>query len=188
MTERSGEMDERDVDARFASIVAGWESDRPAAGAASDDDGARHETTPHDRHDDDGDDNDGADGDGDDAAALGNGPEVREPAPFVVVPGSAWRSSSTAGQDRGEDDDEGEEHFEPPTVVLPPQEDLHFWGAVVGLVLGPALLVYVAMVRPFHSARWFAAAVVLTLAGFGLLLLRQPRDRDPTDPDDGARV
>ncbi|MGL4175234.1 MAG: hypothetical protein ACRCSN_04080 [Dermatophilaceae bacterium] len=182
MTERPGEMDERDIDARFASIVAGWEKDRPATDQGSDDDTAPHDTAPPDtapQHRSSGDDEDGA--------AAERGAATAEPAPFVVVPGSAWRTSSS-GQDREEDGDDGEEHFEPPAVVLPPQEDLHFWGAVVGLVLGPALLVYVAMVRPFHSARWFAAAVVLTLVGFGLLLLRQPRDRDPTDPDDGARV
>ena len=33
-----------------------------------------------------------------------------------------------------------DEHFEPPEVVLPPQEDLHFWGAVIGLVAGPLML------------------------------------------------
>ena len=33
MPERPGDMDERDVDARFASIVAGWEGPVPGAGA-----------------------------------------------------------------------------------------------------------------------------------------------------------
>ncbi|MGL5909216.1 MAG: hypothetical protein ACRCZP_04385, partial [Phycicoccus sp.] len=63
MTERPGEMDERDVDARFASIVAGWETDRPTTDGGLDeenaeldekdteldDDGAPHDTPPRHR-------------------------------------------------------------------------------------------------------------------------------------------
>ncbi|MGL5852177.1 MAG: hypothetical protein ACRCZD_15465, partial [Phycicoccus sp.] len=151
MTERPGEMDERDVDARFASIVAGWETDRPTTvggldekdtggldekdtggldekdtggldekDTGLDDDGAPHDIPP--RHRSNG---------GDAAADATTGPAAHEPTPFVVLPGSAWRTSSTSREDRAEDGDDGEEHFEPPAVVLPPQEDLHFWGAVV---------------------------------------------------------
>ena len=81
-----------------------------------------------------------------------------------------------------------DDHFEPPEVTLPPQEDLHFWGAVIGLVAGPLMLLYVVFARPFHSTRWFIVAIVVSLVGFGLLILRQPRHRDPTSGDDGARV
>ena len=73
-------------------------------------------------------------------------------------------------------------------MVLPPQEDLSFWGAVIGLVAGPLMLLYVVFARPFHSTRWFIAAVVISLVGFALLVLRQPTHRDPTSGDDGARV
>ncbi|MGL5864622.1 MAG: hypothetical protein ACRCYX_01955 [Dermatophilaceae bacterium] len=179
MTERPGEMDERDIDARFASIVAGWESATPTRGTASDDESTSRSTElrpPPPAEDGAG------------TAVRGAEQTDHESASFVAVPSSSWRASSPAEPEQTRDDAGAEEHFEPPAVELPPHEDLHFWGAVVGLVLGPTLLVYVALARPFHSARWFAAAVLLTLIGFGLLLVRQPRDRDPTDPDDGARV
>ncbi len=81
-----------------------------------------------------------------------------------------------------------DEHFEPPEVVLPPQEDLHFWGAVIGLVAGPLMLLWVVFARPSHSTRWFIVSVVVSLVGFGLLVLRQPTHRDPTSGDNGARV
>ena len=116
------------------------------------------------------------------------------PSPLdVVVPASAWRTAepadaatqaAAAAAEAALDDD----HFEPPEVILPPQEDLHFWGAVIGLVAGPLMLLYVVFARPFHSTRWFVIAVVVSLIGFGLLVLRQPRHRDPTSGDDGARV
>ncbi len=173
MSERRDEMDERDVEARFASIVAGWgtsptgldeaDPDPPAAEAA-----AAEDPEP----------------------APGRPPWVN-PSPLdLVVPASSWRvqppeapGTGAAAAERAGDDDE---HFEPPPVELPPQEDLHFWGAVVGLVAGPLCLLYVAMARPFHSTRWFLAGIALSLLGFGLLVLRQPRSRD--DDDDGARL
>lgn len=171
MTERPGEMDERDVDERFASIVAGWDvpgEDRSRAGEEGD--------SP-------------ADGEAPEATAPEDGAPAPATAPYLVLPASAWRTSDASAADGGaRAADAEEEHFEPPDVVLPPQEDLGFWGAVAGLVAGPLLLVYVAMVRPDHSNRWFAGAVALTIVGFALLVLRQPRHRDPSDPDDGARV
>ena len=65
-------------------------------------------------------------------------------------------------------------------MVLPPQEDLHFWGAVIGLVAGPLMLLYVVFARPFHSTRWFVASILVFLIGFGLLVLRQPVTATPT--------
>ncbi|MBD3784136.1 MAG: hypothetical protein IE926_14510, partial [Micrococcales bacterium] len=97
----------------------------------------------------------------------------------------AEESAGDAAEDAAEDAAD-EEHFEPPAVHLPPQEDLHFWGAVAGLVAGPLCLLYVAIARPFHSTRWFVAGLALSLLGFGLLVLRQPRHRD--EDDDGARL
>ena len=73
-------------------------------------------------------------------------------------------------------------------VVLPPQEDLHFWGAVIGLVAGPLMLLWVVFARPSHSTRWFVVSVLVSLLGFALLVLRQPTHRDPTSGDNGARV
>lgn len=84
-------------------------------------------------------------------------------------------------------DDDG--HFVPgPLAPLPPTEDLHFWGIVVGLVAGPLLLLWLVIVRPDVSGWWTVAAVALTVGGFALLVLRQPKTRDADDPDNGARL
>lgn len=179
MSDRPGEMDERDVDERFASIVAAW--------------GER--SSPTDADDSAADDEDTTVSHADEDAAPSRPPWVNPSPVDGLTMGSSWRvvepphaagASSDAAPPTPAASDEDDEHFEPPAVELPPQEDLHFWGAVVGLVAGPLCLVYVAMARPFHSTRWFLAGLALSLVGFALLVLRQPRDRD-TD-DDGARV
>ena len=215
MPDRPGDMDESDVDARFASIVAQWEGSVPDA----DHDGDREGVDP-------------ASENGPDAVAPPGAPVTDErdfrrlatqpdeqaepdrgehaapavpPSPWVnpspldvVVPSSAWRvpeptdpateQAAAEAEAALEESAREEPHFEPPEVVLPPQEDLSFWGAVIGLVAGPLMLLYVVFARPFHSTRWFIAAVVISLAGFALLVLRQPTHRDPTSGDDGARV
>lgn len=82
---------------------------------------------------------------------------------------------------------EEEDHFVPPPPPPLPAGDLHFWGIVVGLVVGPLLVVFSAIVPLLD--RWFAAlGMLLAVAGFVLLVLRQPRRRQPFDGDDGARV
>ena len=206
MPERPGDMDERDVDARFASIIAGWEGPVPGPGDEEVDEtpdagGPSPRAEPEEPAE-----STGATATAepsrlpeptDDGAAEPPAPPSPwvVPAPLdVVVPASAWRAAESRDPDAdavGGADDAGEaedEHFEPPEVVLPPQEDLHFWGAVIGLVAGPLMLLYVVFARPFHSTRWFVAAVVVSLIGFALLVLRQPAHRDPTSGDDGARV
>ena len=75
-----------------------------------------------------------------------------------------------------------------PTAPLPRQEDIHFWGIVVGLVVGPLVLLWLVLFRPNVSDWWTIGALLMTVGGFVLLVLRQPRDRDENDPDNGARV
>jgi len=110
------------------------------------------------------------------------------------VPASAWRAAEPSDPEAHAAAEQAEaaltedEHFEPPEVVLPPQEDLHFWGAVIGLVAGPLMLLWVVFARPSHSTRWFVVSVLVSLLGFALLVLRQPTHRDPTSGDNGARV
>ena len=65
---------------------------------------------------------------------------------------------------------------------------LHVAAGAVGLVAGPLMLLWVVFARPAHSTRWFVVSLVVSLVGFGLLVLRQPRHRDPTSGDNGARV
>jgi hypothetical protein len=192
-------MDERDVDARFASIVSAWDGPLPTGTEDLEGDGPLEAPPDVDA--------DGAARQPDTeptppGSEAGRPPWVN-PSPLdLVVPPSVWRGPTTpdagaatgvgeggaAGAGAAASTDSDDEHFEPPPVTLPPQEDLHFWGAVIGLVAGPLILLWVALARPFYTGRWFAAGVVLSLVGFGLLVLRQPRHRDPTDGDDGARV
>ncbi|GGL22643.1 hypothetical protein H9L10_06850 [Phycicoccus endophyticus] len=177
MDERPEEMDERDVDARFASIVAAWESGPQPPAEASGTDPEPVDPTGLTGEEPPGDGEPATDGE--DAR-----PPWVNPSPVeLVLGGSRWRAPDP---ETGAPTPLDEEHFEPPAVQLPPQEDLHFWGAVVGLVAGPLCLLYVALARPFHSTRWFLAGVGLSLLGFVLLVLRQPRHRD--EDDDGARV
>lgn len=219
MPDRPGDMDESDVDARFASIVAQWEGPVPDAGHGGDDPASDESVSPENGPDavapagapvtdDVQETREHPDEQPDDRPepTEANTPPVAPPAPWVnpspldvVVPSSAWRvteptdpateqAAAEAEEALDADSAHEEPHFEPPEVVLPPQEDLSFWGAVIGLVAGPLMLLYVVFARPFHSTRWFTAAVVISLLGFALLVLRQPTHRDPTSGDDGARV
>lgn len=101
-------------------------------------------------------------------------------APVFKEAPEAWREGPSID---AEDDD----HFEPGPVQLPPSEDLGYWGAIVGLVGGPLLMVWIALTGPFHRGWWILGSIVLFLGGFALLVMRSPRLRDPHD-DDGARV
>lgn len=92
--------------------------------------------------------------------------------------GSGWRSYEV-------DDDE---HFVPPPPPPLPAGDLGFWGIVVGLLLGPLLLVLHHGLGLGSGAWWSLLGGGLTLLGVTLLIARLPRDRDPRDPGNGAQV
>ncbi|KGN31747.1 hypothetical protein N798_08080 [Knoellia flava TL1] len=92
----------------------------------------------------------------------------------------AWRAGPSI--------DDEDDHFEPPEVQLPPGEDIGYWGALLGLVGGPLLLLWVVVSEPFYGGWWTLGAILLFFGGFGLLVMRQPKDRDPFDDDNGARV
>lgn len=81
-----------------------------------------------------------------------------------------------------------DERFVPaPTQALPPATDKTFWVALVGLALGPVLLLVALLGRDSLSSWWAWAGLVLLVAGFGALVMRLPRERE--DPgDNGARV
>lgn len=82
---------------------------------------------------------------------------------------------------------EEDDHFVPPDPPPLPAGDLHFWAIVVGLVVGPLLVVLSAVV-PLLGRGWTTVGVLLAIAGFVLLVLRQPHRRPPHDGDLGARV
>ena len=190
-------MGDKDVDAQFADIIAHWDDiavvperpapDRPVAGPATD-------APATDRSTDDrsGTERPSADRPGVNPPLHPEGNPTNPPPtrPLVV-----WRGvEPSEADDPAPDPDElsaldEDEHFEPgPVAPLPPQEDLQFWGIIVGLVAGPLLLLWLVLFRPDVSGWWTLGALGLTVGGFVLLVLRQPHSRDEDDPDNGARV
>ena len=158
------EQPERDLDKEFEALIAGWDATAPI------------EDPPP-------------------PPPPPSGPAHAEPPAAGPPPGvNIWRGptswvppeDSGAAADANREPDEEEDEFRPEPVVLPPQEDLHFWGIVVGLVGGGLLLLYVALTGASTSSWWFLGAVGLFVGGFALLILRQPRERDTTD--DGTRL
>jgi hypothetical protein len=165
-------MDERDVDAEFEAIIAGWDAGPPAVA----DDGPSTEEAPPPAPE---------------RPAAPTGGIVWRVHPSLLGPDEepGQAASAAARSAEGAEDAEPEEHFVPEPVTLPPQEDLHFWGIIVGLVGGPLLLLWLIFVGGgAYASWWLFLAVALTVGGFGLLILRQPAHRDPDDPDNGARL
>lgn len=107
--------------------------------------------------------------------------EPDEDAPQPAAAGeSGWRSYEAV-------DDPDDEHYVPPPPKPLPRHDPTFYGALVGMVLGPLLLLYLVLFDQDAGTLWVTASIVLTLGGFALLVLRQPRRRS-YDGDDGARL
>jgi hypothetical protein len=199
-------MSDRDVDAQFADIIAHWDDVAPLPERGPD--APQTNEPPADLAGLDDLDDDGAPG-----SSSGPGEAAPPARPFGVNPSPlrenpsplgdsipVWRGATssavpgrtdggTGTRDGNDATDDEDEHFHPgPTAPLPPQEDLHFWGIVVGLVAGPLLLLWLVIFRPDVSNWWVLASLGLTVMGFVLLVLRQPKSRDEDDPDDGARV
>ncbi len=99
------------------------------------------------------------------------------PAPDEAHP-LVWRE----GSDPAEDD-----HFVPAETDPLPAGDLHFWGIVIGLTLGPLLVFLSALFPAVDTLPWGALGMVGTVTGFVLLVLRSPRRRSGDDGS-GARV
>lgn len=187
---------EEDFDARFAAIVEqfraeaeqestlrgetprdpdsdGSDADAPVAGSSLTDGDAA--TTPPPR------------------TAINPPPLLRQvppprpppPPPALDVP--VWRGATgDASYEEILERLEEEDHFiPPPPRPLPPQEDLHFWGIIIGLTGGTALMLWLAIVRPDVSDWWIALSILLIVGGFVLLVLR---DSDDDDRGDGAVV
>src|SRR5690606_19722305 len=120
------EQPDRDLDKEFEDLVARWDM---VADTSSDGD----EPVPTD-------------------AESPTDPPTQSP---TTLPGvniwrgpTIWRPPEDAfekGPSATLPDEDDEPDFVPSPVTLPPQEDLHFWGIVVGLVGGGLLLLYVAL-------------------------------------------
>jgi hypothetical protein len=179
-----------DIDRRFSEIVAGLRSTPPHTDTSPDPDvtdtGAdpRVEDTGAGRREGHGE--DGPEQDTDTRRPQGEGPEPST-VPFSgsgygVPPGGVagkparWRESEEVEED---------DHFVPPPPPPLPAGDLHFWAIVVGLTVGPLLLV-LSNALPVLDEDWGWVGIGLAVAGFVLLVLRQPfRDRED---DWGAQV
>ena len=57
---------------------------------------------------------------------------------------------------------------------------------IVALVAGPLLFLYLLLFNRDGNGWWMMCALLVSIAGFVLLVLRQPLDRD--DDDDGIRL
>lgn len=187
MTERQ-HPDERDVDAIFESIVARWDEDAdeaptdgggPAPAAAPD--LPRRQSTGDVRlpAPDDGDEPDRT-------SERGPAPSAPEPVPWRTDPTNSVADALLGDDDLPGDADDDEGFTPPPTAPLPPLSDRLFWGALLGLVLGPLGLLWLVLTR---TGGWWPTAIAtgLVIGGFTCLVLRQPTDRGH-DPDQGARV
>ncbi|WP_068398701.1 hypothetical protein [Kribbia dieselivorans] len=163
---------------RFDDIVAaGWHTDdnepavdEPAGGAPGD---------PHDDVDPPRSAPDPVVGD------LGQPPWVNAPWRGTQVP---FDKAVEAGDTSAEEDEDDDESWTPPTPrALPPMEDFGFWGALLGLTIGPLIILWLVLATPVTGAwvPWFALGLILV--GFVLLVVRHG-PKDPHDHDDGAVV
>lgn len=171
-----------EIDALFAQIVAHWAdpaaSDDPEAPPRPEEEAATPRETPPTA-------GETPPVTGETPPTAGDGPPA--PPPMILsIP--VWRAPTGPSLEEDLLDEDADVTYTPEPVDLPPGEDVHYWGAVVGLVLGPLLVLYVALARPFHGTLWLLAGLGLLVGGFALLVLRGPRDRDPQDDDNGARV
>lgn len=195
--------EERDVDAIFASIVARWD-ETPGDGSATDSsavpEGPTQAPAAPPRRQSTGDvrlpppagRRGPVQSTGDvDVPLPGRGGRppaepVSEPVPWRTDPTNSVADALMADDGFLGDADEEEGWTPPPPAPLPPLGDRLFWGAVVGLVLGPIGVLWMLLTR--SGGFWSTMLVIaLILGGFACIVLRQPTRRG-YDPDDGARV
>jgi hypothetical protein len=113
---------------------------------------------------------------------------VPEPvaAPGPPQPVVVWRGSE-ADIDAEIERAVPDEHFVPPDPPPLPRSDALTWGAWLGVVGAP--LVLLVLVAVGYTPGWLMVGLTIAfVAGFGILLTRLRSDRDPYDPDDGAVV
>lgn len=166
-----------DVDEQFARIVAGWDEPDPTGGSAS-----RPPPRP-------------APGHPEEPAGPTPGtpsgpptpPGLGPDQPPVAAGGIPVGDGDTPTTWRGHDPPQVQEHFEPPDPALPSPRDATYWLSVLGMVGGPLVAIWAAVFSGNPDPGWMVVVgVLMTFAGFGLLVMRGSMDRDPGD--DGARV
>lgn len=188
-------MNDRDLDAEFERIVAGWGAEAPdpqrSASTSSDagvDDTAEGATPPDVAEPDEAPEPPPGPG----RSATGGVKDTGLNLPIAPTTPHVWRGAEPADEDLDEllesADLEDEDHFTPPTEMDLPtaEEDPMFWAIVGGLGGGPLLLLYVLFFDRGGSGWWVVTAIAMIVVGFVLLVLRGGTERDPFD--DGTRV
>jgi hypothetical protein len=162
--QESQEQSPESLDERFDAILARWDDEAPTSGSArleGLDLTFRHRPGPLD----------------DPGQRASSAPNDGAVPPDDGV-GTVWRGYTPA---------EVEEHFEPPDPVLPPAHDATYWLALAGLVFGPLIVVWAAVISGNPDPGWWVLIGILaTIGGFGLMVMRGSGERDPHD--DGAIV
>lgn len=166
-------LSDRDIEHRFADIVAQWHRDGlPDARAHPE---ALDQQDPDETRDEAADPKEAAPTT-DPATAV----PIRPPMPEATP----WRVHTPPP------DPDDEDYVPPPPRPLPTSGDLGFWAALFGLVAGPLWLIYIAVADPGGSRLAVGLALALTVGGFAIVVARLPRGRrdDADDDDDGAVV
>lgn len=120
----------------------------------------------------------GHEDDEEDESSLAPPDKVNPPLSRSDGDGATWRQWNDTSE---------EEHFVPAATDPLPAGDLHFWGIVVGLTIGPLLILLSALFSAIGAMPWGVLGMVGTIVGFVLLVLRSPRNR-AGDDGSGARV
>ncbi len=205
-------MNERDLDAEFERIIAGWDDVAPdptfdirsvddsdtslEAGPASGPE-AVSEAVPETATDAGSD--PGEPPEPPDPSGLPDKTGPSRPGNVFELPiapgaGHTWRGTARPHDDDDvalqavpSDDPDGD-HFIPPTEMDLPtaEDDPMFWAIVVGLAGGPLLLLYLLLFDRDGSGWWNVTALTMIGVGFILLVLRGGTERDPSD--DGTRI
>ncbi len=107
------------------------------------------------------------------------------PPPSVLPPAASGGAARWRQWEGAEAADLADDHFVPPEPPPLPAGDLHFWAILVGLTLGPLVLLLSTVVPLLDGPVWGVLGVVLSVGGFVLLVMRSP---GRGDDDWGARV
>lgn len=183
-------MNDRDLDAEFERIVAGWDSEAPDPQQSS------QQSTPTSTEASTPTSTEAAPDEADPGSVSGPSGVFKNAGlnlPIAPTTAHVWRGAEPTDDDvdellesTGVDDED--DHFTPPTEMDLPtaEEDPMFWAIVGGLGGGTLLLLYVLFFDRGGSGWWIVTAITMIVVGFVLLVLRGGTERDPFD--DGTRV
>ncbi|MGN6299714.1 MAG: hypothetical protein ACTHN8_01310 [Angustibacter sp.] len=185
--ERDHSGGDADLDAAFAEIIAGWDTETtdpvprwPASEDTSDD--TDRSQPPSDQPPP--------------ASSMEQIRYVRDhglptPEPAPERPDGAEDGAHPVAPAPGPRDwelaDAGDDHYLPPDPPPLPRTDLFTGLAWAGVLLGPVFLLCAGLFWRDVSRLWLGLAALAFIAGFVVLVLRLPPTRDDSD-DDGAVV